>query len=66
LFAIQGGEDRRVVPLLGREFYQRWAGPKERWFEPKVAHVLMFASHPTEYCDRVAGFFDRVFAGGTP
>ena len=63
LLAIQGGEDRRVVPLLGREFYQRWAGPKERWFESKVAHVKMFAQHPQEYCERVASFFDRVFAG---
>ena len=62
LLAIQGGEDRRVVPLLGREFYQRWAGPKERWFEPKVAHVGMFARHPEEYCDRVASFFDRALA----
>ena len=59
LFAIQGGEDRRVVPLLGREFYQRWAGPKQRWFEPHVVHVGMFASHPKEYCDRVADFFDE-------
>lgn len=60
LLAIQGGEDRRVVPLLGREFYQRWAGPKERWFEPQVAHVGMFAKHPVEYCDRISAFFDRV------
>lgn len=59
LFAIQGGEDRRVVPLLGREFYRRWAGPKERWFEPRVAHVGMFARHPEAYCGRVADFFDR-------
>ena len=59
LFAIQGGEDRLVVPLLGREFYQRWAGPKQRWFEPHVVHVGMFASHPKEYCDRVADFFDE-------
>jgi pimeloyl-ACP methyl ester carboxylesterase len=58
LFAIQGGEDRRVVPMLGREFYQRWAGPKQRWFEPQAVHVGMFASHPQEYCDRVADFFD--------
>ena len=63
LLAVQGGEDRRVVPLLGRAFYQQWAGPKERWFEPKVAHVGMFAQHPQEYCKRVANFFDRVFAG---
>ena len=60
LLAIQGGEDRRVVPLLGREFYRRWAGPKERWFEPHGAHVGMFAMHPQAYCGRVAGFFDRV------
>lgn len=62
LLAIQGGEDRRVVPMLGRAFYRRWAGPKERWFEEKVAHVGMFAGHPREYCDRVANFFDRVLS----
>jgi hypothetical protein len=62
LLAIQGGEDRRVVPLLGREFFQRWAGPKERWFEPQVAHIGMFAQHPREYCERVAAFFDRALA----
>ncbi|MBI4003483.1 MAG: alpha/beta fold hydrolase [Candidatus Omnitrophica bacterium] len=59
LLAIQGGEDRRVVPLLGREFYRCWAGPKERWFEERIAHVGMFARHPQEYCNRVADFFDR-------
>lgn len=59
LLAIQGGEDRRVVPLLGREFYQKWTGPKERWFEQKIAHVGMFAHHPQEYCDRVTDFFNR-------
>ena len=63
LFAIQGGEDRRVVPMLAREFYQRWAGSKERWFEPRVAHVGMFTHNPQEYCDRVARFFDGVFKG---
>lgn len=64
MLAIQGGEDRRVVPLLGREFYHRWAGPKERWFEPKIAHVGMFAEHPQDYCDRVARFFDRTILEG--
>lgn len=58
LLAIQGGEDRRVVPLLGREFFQRWAGPKERWFEPAVVHVGMFAKHPEAYCNRVAAFLE--------
>lgn len=60
LLAIQGGEDRHLVPMLGREFFHRWAGPKESWFEQKVVHVGMFAKHPREYCDRVANFFDRV------
>ena len=62
LFVIQGGEDRRVSPRLAQEFYERWAGPKERWFEPGVGHVGMFARHPQEYCNRVAGFFDRTLA----
>jgi pimeloyl-ACP methyl ester carboxylesterase len=60
LFALQGGEDRRVIPLLGREFYRRWAGPKRRWFEPRVAHVGMFAEHPQAYCSRIAAFFDEM------
>lgn len=63
LLAIQGGEDRRVAPLLGRAFYQAWAGPKERWFEPHVAHVRMFASHPAAYGRRVADFLDRALGG---
>lgn len=58
LFAIQGGEDQRVA-RFGEEVFQQWAGPKERWFEPQVAHVGMFMRHPNEYCDRVAAFFDR-------
>ena len=61
LLAIQGGEDRRVAPSLSREFYQRWAGPKELWFAQTVGHVGMFAKNPRTYCDRVAGFFDRAF-----
>ena len=59
LLAIQGGEDRRVSPQLRQEFYDRWAGPKERWVEPAVAHVGMFASHPEEYVIRTADFFSR-------
>jgi alpha-beta hydrolase superfamily lysophospholipase len=62
LFVIQGGEDRRVVAMPGREFYEAWAGPKERWFEPTVAHVGMFARQPEEYCRRVAEFFTRALA----
>ncbi len=62
LLAIQGGEDRRVSPEMGRQFYERWAGPKEWWFEPGVAHVGMFTKHPEVYCDRVATFFDRTLA----
>ena len=63
LLAIQGGEDQRVAPILGQEFYERWAGPKERWYEPTVAHVGMFARHPEEYCTRVADFFSRALTG---
>ncbi len=62
LFAIQGGEDQRVSPQLALAFYERWAGPKERWFDPHVAHVAMFAHHPDVYCNRVAAFFDRALA----
>ena len=59
LLAIQGGEDHRVSPLLGRAFYEGWVGPKELWFEPDVGHVQMFARYPQDYCNRVAAFFDR-------
>ncbi|MBI3321789.1 MAG: alpha/beta fold hydrolase [Candidatus Omnitrophica bacterium] len=61
LLAIQGEEDHRAVPDLGREFYERWAGPKERWGESRVGHVEMFARHPHLYAERVANFFDRVW-----
>lgn len=63
LLAIHGGQDRRVAPQLGQEFYRRWAGPKQQWFDPAVAHVKMFAAHPQEYCDRVAQFFDQTVRG---
>lgn len=59
LLAIQGGEDRRVNPQHALAFFERWAGPKERWFEPAVSHVAMFSRDPRAYCDRVAGFFRR-------
>ena len=61
LLVIQGGDDQQVIPPFGEEFYQRWAGPKERWVKPDVGHVGMFAHDPEEYCDRVARFFDRAF-----
>ena len=59
LLAIQSGEDQRVSPALGQEFYERWAGPKERWYEPAAAHVGLFARGPEEYCSRVADFLAR-------
>jgi alpha-beta hydrolase superfamily lysophospholipase len=63
LLAIQGGQDRRVAPALGQEFYERWAGPKERWYEPAVEHVGMFARDPEAYGSRVADFFSRTLTG---
>ncbi|MBI4342634.1 MAG: alpha/beta fold hydrolase [Candidatus Omnitrophica bacterium] len=63
LLAIQGGEDRRVPPACGEEFVRRWAGSVERWVEPEVGHVGMFARDPRAYCDRVAAFFDRTLTG---
>jgi alpha-beta hydrolase superfamily lysophospholipase len=62
LLAIQGGADQRVVPALSQAFYERWGGPKERWFEPDTVHVGMFAKDPKGYCRRVASFLDRVLA----
>lgn len=66
LLVIQGGEDRRVVPMLGREFYQRWAGSKQRWFEQPVVHIGMFAQHPQEYGDRVGAFFNQALGESPP
>lgn len=57
LLAIHGGADRRVPPPLGRDVYDRWAGPKERWEDPEAVHVGIFARNPTHYTDRVAEFF---------
>ncbi len=62
LLAIQGGEDRRVPPLFGLEFYERWAGRTERWDEREAAHVGIFASDPQRYCDRVAEFLEHALA----
>lgn len=59
LLAIHGGKDRRVPPALGQGVYDRWGGPKQRWFDPDVAHVGMFARDPDRYAERVAAFFDR-------
>ena len=59
LLAIQCGEDRRVPLAQGEEYVRRWAGPVERWIEPGVGHVGLFARNPNVYCDRLAAFFDR-------
>lgn len=59
LLAIQGGADQRVPPPFAWEVYARWAGPKERWFDPAVGHVGMPTVNPDAYGKRVADFFDR-------
>ena len=61
LLAIQGGADIRIDLRESEELFERWAGPKERWFEPGVPHVGMWARDRDAYCDRVASFFDRAF-----
>ena len=63
LLAIQGGADQRVPAEEARQLYQQWAGPKESWSDPSVSHVGMFARDPQRYCDRVAAFLNRHFAG---
>ncbi|MBI4343798.1 MAG: alpha/beta fold hydrolase [Candidatus Omnitrophica bacterium] len=63
LLAIQGGADRHVTLPASERFFARWAGPKERWVEPRVAHVGMYKRDPREYCDRVAAFLDRAVGG---
>ncbi len=60
LLDIHGGEDRRASPAQARWFYERWAGPKDRWEEPGVAHVNLWSRDPERYGDRVAAFCDRV------
>ena len=59
LLAIQGGADRRVSLAAFEAWYGRWAGPKERWVEPDVAHIGMYSRHPAQYLERVGGFLDR-------
>ena len=59
LLAIQGGHDDVVPSSESDAFYQRWGGPKERWFEPAAAHVEAFTLNPQTYTNRVAEFFDR-------
>lgn len=62
LLAIQGGADQRVS-LDGTEtWYARWAGPKERWFDPEAIHVGLFGKDPDAYCRRIAQFLDRTAA----
>jgi pimeloyl-ACP methyl ester carboxylesterase len=62
LLAIQGGADSQITSKAGDEFFQRWAGPKERWFDPNVAHVGMFEQNPQGYATRIADFFDRTLS----
>ena len=59
LLAIHCGADRRVPIADGQEYVQRWAGPVERWVEPGLGHVGLFAQNPQAYCDRLAAFFDH-------
>jgi alpha-beta hydrolase superfamily lysophospholipase len=62
LLMIQGGQDQRVTARQGQELYDRWAGPKERWHDPAIAHVGMFISDPAAYGSRVAAFFERTLS----
>jgi len=62
LLSIQGGQDQVVAPSDSEVFYQAWAGPKERWFDPTVGHVGMVLKDPEAYCNRVAEFFDRTLS----
>jgi alpha-beta hydrolase superfamily lysophospholipase len=62
LLAIHGGQDRVVSPVWSEAFYQRWAGPKERWVDPDAGHVGAFARDPLGYRNRVADFFDRTLS----
>lgn len=62
LLVIEGGQDRRVAPGMSQALYTRWAGPKQRWHDPAVGHVGMFAAHPQEYCRRVAAHLQQAFA----
>lgn len=59
LLAIQGGADQVVPSGEGEAFYQRWAGPKARWFEPTAVHVELSRRDLHGYCDRVAAFLEQ-------
>ena len=60
LFVIQGGADPVVTPSNREAFFDRWAGPKERWVVPGVIHVGMWGHDPQGYSHRVAEFLGRV------
>ena len=59
LLSIAGGADQRVETPWSEALYQRWAGSKERWFDPTAAHVSVYAKDPQAYAERVAAFLDR-------
>lgn len=66
LLAIHGGADEVVPRAMTEELYERWAGPKTRWFEPAATHVQAFWLNPHAYADRVARFLDDAVQGRVP
>jgi dienelactone hydrolase len=59
----QGGEELNSV------YYERAGEPKEYWLIPEARHTGGLTARPTEYAQRVVGFFDRYLlpdAGATP
>ena len=63
---IHGEADRSVPVEHARIVYERWRGPKERWLEPEVGHVGMYAADPARYCRRVIAFFDQWLTAPNP
>ena len=60
LLLIEGALDKRVPRGWVDNWYQRWAGSKERWCEPGAGHVGVFPKDPERYVQRVAAFFERM------
>lgn len=59
VFVIHGTADQTVPVEHAHALLGRWQGPTESWLESQVGHVGTYMVRPTDYCNRVADFFDR-------
>ena len=59
LLFIHGAEDKMVSPSHSARLYEAAEGDKELWLAPDARHAQGYNTHPLEYVDRVADFFER-------